>query len=447
MARIIVDDTFEVKVNGSLVGKQRGINFIPGRNIAISGSDDQVNEDVDITIAEVETVDEHIHNNLTTLDKVDQNLGTVDSPAFAGLTVKGDIATDGKVDGVDISAHAADVVVHHPHSNKSQLDKINQGLGTVDSPSFSGMAVKGNITVDGTVDGIDISAHAADVVVHHPHSNKSQLDKINQGLGTVDSPSFSGMAVKGNITVDGTVDGIDISAHAADVVVHHPHSNKSQLDKINQGLGTVDSPSFSGMAVKGNITVDGTVDGIDVSSHATRHLAGGIDALTGVLDANARVQVKANGAEAGSRRAIHFIAGNNLTITAIDDPGDEAVNITIAGSPEVNGREEVIEKSLPSEILPADLNKTILCTNLNEMCLTLPAWSADLVGFKLTLIKATNAKVQVKVAATDRINNSTLGGYLYNDETLEEWQAAITILCVTTNRWASINKFGTWYTV
>ena len=89
------------------------------------------------------------------------------------------------------------------------------------------------------------------------------------------------------------------------------------------------------------MTVTGTVDGVDVSAHAARHQTGGADALTGNLDANARVQVKANGIAVGARRAVNFIAGSNVTLTAVDSPTDETINITVAAAGAPTGPQTV----------------------------------------------------------------------------------------------------------
>lgn len=108
--------------------------------------------------------------------------------------------------------------------------------------------------------------------------------------------------------------------------------NQSNLNSIDQNLGTSNQPTFAGLTINGNITVSGTVDGVDVSSHNARHVSGGPDAITGNLDANARLQVKASGTTAGTRRAINFIPGANVSLTVTDDPANETVNITIAAN-------------------------------------------------------------------------------------------------------------------
>ncbi len=69
-------------------------------------------------------------------------------------------------------------------------------------------------------------------------------------------------------------------------------------------------------------------------AHQSSHQSGGSDALTGLLDATARVAVRKNtgGADVGARRRLNFIEGSNVTLTIADDGAGEEVDITIAAS-------------------------------------------------------------------------------------------------------------------
>lgn len=70
-------------------------------------------------------------------------------------------------------------------------------------------------------------------------------------------------------------------------------------------------------------------------THGVTHSSGGGDALTGSLDATARVSVAKAGSATGSRRQINFIEGSGATITTTDDPTNEKVDVTIAaGTPQ-----------------------------------------------------------------------------------------------------------------
>jgi hypothetical protein len=67
-------------------------------------------------------------------------------------------------------------------------------------------------------------------------------------------------------------------------------------------------------------------------SHASTHASGGNDPIIGNLDANARVTVKHNGTIVGTRRAVNFIAGSNVSLGIIDDAENEEIDITISAA-------------------------------------------------------------------------------------------------------------------
>lgn len=77
--------------------------------------------------------------------------------------------------------------------------------------------------------------------------------------------------------------------------------------------------------------VDTGLSGKASSTHASTHQAGQSDALSGNLDAVAKVTVRKNtGADVGSRRRINFVEGSNVTLTVTDDAGNEEVDVEIA---------------------------------------------------------------------------------------------------------------------
>ena len=67
-------------------------------------------------------------------------------------------------------------------------------------------------------------------------------------------------------------------------------------------------------------------------NHNVRHNSGGADAISGNLDATARVGVAKGGSATGSRRTINFIEGTNVTISTTDDSTNEKVDVTINAS-------------------------------------------------------------------------------------------------------------------
>jgi hypothetical protein len=65
------------------------------------------------------------------------------------------------------------------------------------------------------------------------------------------------------------------------------------------------------------------------ATHSVTHSSGGPDALTGSLDANARINVASNGTSVGTRREINFAASSNITVAVTDDSANEKVNVTM----------------------------------------------------------------------------------------------------------------------
>jgi len=66
------------------------------------------------------------------------------------------------------------------------------------------------------------------------------------------------------------------------------------------------------------------------ATHGATHSTGGPDALSGNIDAIARLAIAKSGTTTGSRRMLNFIPGTNINITTADDSGNEKVDVTVA---------------------------------------------------------------------------------------------------------------------
>jgi hypothetical protein len=66
------------------------------------------------------------------------------------------------------------------------------------------------------------------------------------------------------------------------------------------------------------------------ATHGATHSTGGPDALSGNIDAIARLAIAKSGTTTGSRRMLNFIPGTNINITTADDSGNEKVDVTLA---------------------------------------------------------------------------------------------------------------------
>lgn len=127
-----------------------------------------------------------------------------------------DIAGLSSADGNFIVGSASGWVAESGDTARTSL-----GLGTGDSPSFSGL------TVDSLVVEDEIRDLQSDVIENHLEIESLQDNKVEvgfifpdldgQALGTGDTPTFSGLTISGDITVTGTVDGRDVSEDGDDL--------------------------------------------------------------------------------------------------------------------------------------------------------------------------------------------------------------------------------------
>jgi hypothetical protein len=112
--------------------------------------------------------------------------------------------------------------------------------------------------------------------------NKKKVQIANLPGGSGGSTTFTGLSDAPD-SYDGQA-GKVVRVNAGGTALEfgnpdHAHANQTYLDAINQNLASTSSPTFAGTTINGNITVSGTVDGVDISSHKSRHEAGGADAL------------------------------------------------------------------------------------------------------------------------------------------------------------------------
>lgn len=68
------------------------------------------------------------------------------------------------------------------------------------------------------------------------------------------------------------------------------------------------------------------------TAHESTHLSGGTDALSGNLDAVARVNLLNAGSAVAARRGINLIAGSGISVAATDNAGAEQVDVTLSTS-------------------------------------------------------------------------------------------------------------------
>jgi hypothetical protein len=89
--------------------------------------------------------------------------------------------------------------------------------------------------------------------------------------------------------------------------------------------GTYPNPTVPALANKVDTTDSRLSNTRTPTAHAVSHAAGGSDALTGNINANARLITSIDGSVVGTRRALNFIPSANVTVSATDDSANEHV--------------------------------------------------------------------------------------------------------------------------
>ncbi len=181
-----------------------------------------------------------------TIDNASGYVG-IDNPSPAAkLDVNGDIAVNGVVDGVDVSAHAASANAHHLQSH-----------GDSDhTPVYALLAGRsgGQVLIGGTVSGdhLDLQSTSG--------ATKGRV-RFHDALNYIDASG--NLVLNGNISLVGTVDGVDVSAHAASANAHH-----------NQAHGDSDhTPVYALLAGRsgGQVLIGGTGSGENLTLQSTSH--------------------------------------------------------------------------------------------------------------------------------------------------------------------------------
>ena len=226
-------------------------------------------------------------------------------------------------------------------------------LSSVDSPTFAGLTLAGNLAMGGNditgvgdVDGVDVSDHSA----RHENGGADEISVagLSGVLADAQTPTAHDLlsATHGDTSADAVTRGSLIYGNAT------PAWDELVVGAANSALVTDgtdvawdNTPTFDGLTLAGNLAMGGNditgvgdVDGVDVSAHAARHQNGGADEISvaGLSGQTADPQtvevVKNSGAVVSTRPQLNFIEGANVTLTIADDAGNDQADITIASA-------------------------------------------------------------------------------------------------------------------
>jgi hypothetical protein len=229
--------------------------------------------------------------------------------------------------------------------------QIQTGMGEQFKPLTYDKRIPSRDIQQGELSGLDADTvdgkHAADFAdAFHTHP----LTHITQsGASSNQVPKWNAAS---SVWQPGNVDWTEITGKPT-TFPPSPHTH-TLGDLQRSGASTNQVPKWSGTAwVPGNVDwaeVTNKPSTFPPSAHASSHAAGGSDALTGNLDANARVGIMNSGTLVGTRRRVNFVAGENVTLNVVDDATNEKVDVTINAQ---GGGELFATATAPPQTIPS----------------------------------------------------------------------------------------------
>jgi len=241
-----VDTTNDQAFAGFVTSSNSRATAIEGSVTALSGSAAAANaliiSDVSANSGSIATNNTNIANNTEFI----QNVQTQTGQGFASINQS--IAI--QIDRISGSAEAANALI----------------ISDVSANSASIAALDGNYATDSSVTALSGSAHTArGVVASDATSATSALSSsANIARGVIAANAYNTtLAVSSSILV--ATDALDTRVGTLEGA-SHAHSNKANLDQINQDLGTSDNVNFNDLVVDGNLTVSGTTTTVNTAN-------------------------------------------------------------------------------------------------------------------------------------------------------------------------------------
>tara|TARA_B100001939_G_scaffold225026_1_gene193742 strand:+ start:1188 stop:3029 length:1842 start_codon:yes stop_codon:yes gene_type:complete len=290
-------------------------------------------------------------------------------------TISNDIAVDVNADNVLNAAsnnvnfnavrltNVADPISSNDVASKSYVDSVAQGLQVKDAvvvatdASLTGSYSTSNqtftLTATGTpsIDGVNVTALGTRVLF------KDQSQGSDNGIYTLTTAAASGVSpvftraddFNTNAEVDAgafafVLSGTTNSGKQFVQTADNPTLDTTSLafsiladssindDSVsNAKLENMDANRIKGAVTSGDpndLSADQVITVLNTASSHTLNSA----RIASVLDSNARTAISVAGSAAGTRRKINFIAGSNVTISAVDDSANEEVDVTISST-------------------------------------------------------------------------------------------------------------------
>jgi hypothetical protein len=197
-------------------------------------------------------------------------VSTVAASGSAGVFVDGDIVVNGTVDGVDIATLGANAIVDGDFASEGLMKRDatsgSYSIVTDNSGDWNTAHGWGNHADAGYLTSFDITGKAnlsgatftGNVAIGLPPTGTQSLTVA--GSSTLYGGVTGGLDVTGDITVSGTVDGVDIATLNSNALVDGDFTSNGFMKRTGAGTYTVDTSSYvssSGGTFNGSVTVSG----------------------------------------------------------------------------------------------------------------------------------------------------------------------------------------------
>ncbi|MHB8545649.1 MAG: DUF2793 domain-containing protein [Nitrosotalea sp.] len=137
------------------------------------------------------------------------------------------------------------------------------------------------------------------------------------------------------------------------------------------------------LAISDVTGLQAALDGKAPLVHKANHVSGGSDAFVGgdLLDATARLDFLLAGAGVSARRGLNLIAGANISLTFVDNPGSERADLTINAA--VGGNHNLLDGNVDQDTTnSAAARGSIIVGNAT------PKWTVLALGAAATYLRS-----------------------------------------------------------
>lgn len=314
-----------ISLESTLIGTKPKINFIQGPNIVLDIQDDTIDNEIDITISSFGAGTGDVTGPSSATDnalvRFDNTTGKLIQNSNALLSDSGVITLSptSVTPAIVIGSNGQGQLI--TGLNSDQLDSQDGSYYTNASNLASGTlpAARFDDTAHGSRSGGSLHSNATTSVSGFMSgSDKSKLDNLpssinldGYALSSIIISAGSGLSGGGNLTANRTI-------------------------SLQQGLldGYATTASLSGYVPTSRTVTAGSglIGGGSLSSNITIGLTQGLLDGYALSSALKYQTIQSNGSSLTQRSRFNFIPGSNISLSVVDDSGNDRTNITITST-------------------------------------------------------------------------------------------------------------------